>query len=29
MTQKIERIDKFTRHEKHRLVKNAIGTFMG
>lgn len=29
MAQKIERIDEFTRHKKHRLVKNAIGTFMG
>lgn len=24
-----EYINEFTRHEKHRLVKNAIGTFMG
>ena len=29
MEQRIERIDEFTRHEKRRLVKNVIGTFMG
>lgn len=29
MKNKIERIDEFTRHEKKRFVKNAIGTFLG
>jgi hypothetical protein len=29
MAQKIERIDEFTRHEKHRITKSAIGNLLG
>lgn len=29
MAQKIERIDEYTRHEKHRFTRNAIGSLLG